>query len=36
VHGKINRDLDGLDFTFNEKGLMLHPLFANWVEEVIE
>ena len=35
VHGKIKRDLDGLEYTFNEKGLMLHPLFDTWVEEVI-
>ena len=35
VHGKIKRDLDGLEYTFNEKGLMLHPLFGSWVEEVI-
>jgi len=35
VHGKIKRDLDGLEYTFNEKGLMLHPLFGTWVEEVI-
>ena len=34
VHGKIKRDLDGLEYTFNEKGLMLHPLFGTWVEEV--
>ena len=35
VHPKIIRDLDGLDYAFNQDGLMLHPDFSDWVLEVI-
>ncbi len=36
VHPKIMRDLDGLDYAFNQDGLMLHPDFSDWVVEVID
>jgi hypothetical protein len=32
VQKKIMRDLDGLDYDFNQKGVMEHPLFRDWVE----
>lgn len=35
VHKKIRRDLDGLDYTLNEKGIVEHPLFSDWVDAVI-
>ncbi|TDI63689.1 MAG: hypothetical protein E2O89_05585 [Alphaproteobacteria bacterium] len=31
VHRKIRRDLAGLEYQFNTKGLMLHPLFQDWI-----
>lgn len=31
VHKKIARDLEGLEFQVNNKGLTLHPLFQNWL-----
>ena len=35
VHRKIRRDLDGLDYTLNEQGIMEHPMFGDWVDSVI-
>lgn len=35
VHTKVERDLAGLDYDFNKKGLMLHPLFSDWVDETV-
>ena len=35
VHKKIVRDLDGLDYSLVERGVMEHPLFGNWVESAI-
>jgi sirohydrochlorin ferrochelatase len=35
VHRKIKRDLDGLDYEFNTTGLMLHPMFQNWIEHAV-
>jgi hypothetical protein len=36
VHAKIERDLEGLDYAFNRKGVMLHPVFGNWIQQVID
>ena len=36
VHAKIERDLQGLGYEFNRKGLMLHPEFGGWVTETVE
>ena len=35
VHRKIIRDLDGLEYTFNQKGLMENPRFGEWVERLL-
>ncbi len=35
VHGKIIKDLDGLSYDFNQKGVMLHPGFADWIEDTV-
>ena len=35
VHRKIRRDLDGLDFDLNEKGIVEHAMFSDWVDSVI-
>ena len=32
----IERDLEGLDYAFNRKGMMLHPVFGNWIQQVVE
>jgi len=35
VQKKIRRDLAGLQFQFNTKGLMLHPDFADWIQDSV-
>jgi hypothetical protein len=35
VHKKIRRDLDGLEYTLVDKGVIEHPLFSDWIEQVI-
>ena len=35
VHKKIRRDLEGLTYDLNEKGVVEHPLFSDWVNTVI-
>lgn len=35
VQQKIRQDLDGLDYDMNEKGIIEHPLFSEWIESVI-
>jgi sirohydrochlorin ferrochelatase len=35
VQKKIRRDLAGLQFQFNTKGLMLHPDFAHWIQDTV-
>ena len=33
---KIKVDLEGLDYRFNTKGIVQHPSFAKWVQDVVE
>ncbi len=35
VTKKIRRDLDGLDYTLADKGIIAHPLFNQWVNETV-
>lgn len=35
VHKKIKRDLDGLDYSLSEKGVVENPLFSEWIDAVI-
>jgi hypothetical protein len=35
VHTKIVRDLKGMNYVFNQKGLMRHPRFSDWVSKVV-
>jgi collagenase-like PrtC family protease len=35
VHKKIKRDLEGLDYDFNTKGLMLHADFQKWIQGAV-
>ena len=36
VHAKIVRDLEGMNYVFNQKGLMRHPRFSDWVDMVVD
>ncbi|MBM23401.1 MAG: hypothetical protein CMD78_03930 [Gammaproteobacteria bacterium] len=36
IQNKINEDFSGLDYKFNSKGFLTHPLFKEWVLESIE
>ena len=36
VHKRLQRDLEGLDFKFNEKGLAQHESFVEWVRDSVE
>jgi len=36
IQRKINEDFSDLDYTFNSKGFLTHPLFKEWVLESIE
>jgi hypothetical protein len=35
VSQKIGKDLSGLSYTFVDKGMIGHPLFAQWVQETV-
>jgi hypothetical protein len=35
VSQKIAKDLAGLDYTFVDKGMIGHPLFARWVQDTV-
>ena len=35
VHTKIVRDLKGMNYVFNQKGLMRHPRFSEWVNQIV-
>jgi len=35
VSQKIGKDLDGLTYTFVDKGMIGHPLFARWVQDTV-
>ena len=35
VTKKIRRDLDGLNYTLADKGIIAHPLFNQWVNETV-
>jgi hypothetical protein len=35
VSQKITKDLDGLTYTFVDKGMIGHPLFSRWVQESV-
>ena len=35
VSQKIGNDLAGLDYTFVDKGMIGHPLFAKWVQDTV-
>lgn len=35
VHKKIRRDLDGLDYTLSERGVVENPRFGEWVDQVL-
>lgn len=32
IQANIGKDFEGLDYTFNEKGLSSHPKFTQWIE----
>lgn len=36
IQRKITKDLEGLDYAFNTKGLSEHPLFTEWVRASVE
>jgi len=36
IQKNIQSDFDGLDYTFNSKGLLAHPLFKEWIKESIK
>jgi len=33
IQSRVKKDLDGLDYAFNEKGIVSHPLFIEWVKD---
>jgi hypothetical protein len=35
VQAKIRKDLSGLKYQFNSKGLMLHPAFGDWIQTTV-
>ena len=35
IQQKLYSDLDGLTFTYNEKGMSNHPGFAEWVKDAV-
>lgn len=35
IQKKLRKDLDGLEYTFNPKGLVQHELFVEWIGETI-
>jgi len=35
VSQKIRKDFDGLEYTFVDKGMIGHPLFAEWVQQTV-
>ena len=36
IQRKINKDFSGLDYKFNSKGFLTHPLFKEWILQSIE
>ena len=36
VSQKLEHDLDGLTYTFVDKGMIGHPLFARWIQETVD
>ncbi len=36
IQRKINEDFSGLDYKFNSKGFLTHPMFKDWILESIE
>lgn len=36
VSQKIQHDLDGLTYTFVDKGMIGHPLFAQWIQDTVD
>ena len=36
IQRKINEDFSGLDYEFNSKGFLTHPLFKEWILQSIE
>ena len=36
IQARLEADLDGLDYTLNEKGLSQHPKYADWFAAVVE
>lgn len=35
-HARMQKDLDGLDFKFVNRGLIEHPLFQEWISSTVE
>ena len=35
IQAKVERDLNGLPYTFNANGLVDHPYFVDWISETI-
>ena len=35
IQAKLRKDLQGLDYTFNAKGIVAHPTFMKWMGETI-
>ena len=35
IQKNIEKDLNGLNYTFNSKGLLTHPKFKIWIEDSI-
>jgi len=36
IQKKIYKDFSGLDYEFNPKGFLTHPLFKEWILQSIE
>ncbi len=36
IQRSIQKDFDGLDYTFNSKGLLTHPYFKEWIFDSID
>ena len=35
-HARLQKDLDGLNYKFANKGLIEHPLFQEWINDTVK
>ena len=35
IQKKIEEDFEGIDYTFNPKGLLTHPYYIDWIKESV-